>query len=260
MLGEVVDLDHHAVDLVLNLVSTLTPVLDSLADRGQPRDPAGVVRDRQPPGLHCQIRVVQRIGTEALRVAQTVADHPKRTPGGDGRILLSQRPGRAVARIGKRCLTVLDQTGIQVREIRDHEEHLAPNLQHRWDREFLCPGECLGNITDGAGIERDVLTDATIPTGGGALQSAVAIDQRDRHAVDLQFAQVVRIRAQLVLHADRPGCEFLGVEHIVEAQHAFKMLGRCELSGKAGTADELGGRVRHPKFRVALLECDEFGE
>ena len=38
------------------------------------------------------------------------------------------------------------------------------------------------------------------------------------------------------------------------------MFGGGELGGEAGSADQLGGRVRHPQFRIALLKRDEFME
>ena len=38
------------------------------------------------------------------------------------------------------------------------------------------------------------------------------------------------------------------------------MFGGGELGGEAGPANQLRGRVRHPQFRVALLERDEFVE
>ena len=70
-------------------------------------------------------------GREALGAAEAVADHPELAPGGDRRILLPQRPGRAVARIGERRLTLLDQTGVEVFEVGDPEEHFAAHLEHR---------------------------------------------------------------------------------------------------------------------------------
>ena len=195
-----------------------------------------------------------------LRRAQSVADHPKRTSRGDGRVLLSQRTGRAVAGVGERRLTLLDEAGIQARKIGDHEEDLAANLQHRRDREFLCPGECLGNITDGACVEGHILADAPITTGRGPLQTTLPVDQRDRHPVDLQLAQVVRLGAEFVLHPDRPRLQLLGIEDVIEAEHPFEMLGGSELGGEAGPADELRGRICHPQFRVALLERGELME
>ena len=89
LLGEVVDLHHHTVDLMLDLMAALAPVLDAFLHCRKPHRPGGVIGDRQPPRLHRQIRVVQGLRTESLRITQSVADHPKRTPGGDGRVLLS---------------------------------------------------------------------------------------------------------------------------------------------------------------------------
>ena len=46
LLGKIVDLDHHTVDLMLDLMAALTPVLDTLPHRLQPRHPGGVIGDR----------------------------------------------------------------------------------------------------------------------------------------------------------------------------------------------------------------------
>ena len=117
-----------------------------------------------------------------------------------------------------------------------------------------------GNITDGAGIEGDVLADSAVTTGRGPLKAAIAIDERDRHPVDFELAEIVRIGAKLGLHPHRPRREFVGVEDIVEAEHALEMLGRGELGGEAGPTHELRGRVRHPQFRKTFLECDKLVE
>ena len=131
-----VDFDHHAVDFVLDVVAVLAPVGDAFGDRVDALHPRGVLGHRQAPRLERPVGVVQRLGAEALGVAEAVADHPQLAPRGDGRVLLPQRAGRAVARIGERRLALRDEAGVEVLEVGEPEEHLAAHLEHLRDREF----------------------------------------------------------------------------------------------------------------------------
>jgi hypothetical protein len=140
-----------------------------------------------------------------LGAADAVADHPQLAPRGDGRVLLAQRPGRAVARIGERRLAVFDQAGVERLEVGEQEEHLTAHLEQRRNREVVAGREAFGHVVDGAGVERHVLADPAVAPGGGAFQPAVAVDQRQGHPVDLELAQVVRVLADLVLDAIAPG-------------------------------------------------------
>ena len=197
---------------------------------------------------------MQRLRAEAFGVAEAVADHPQLAPGGDGRVLLPQRSGRAVAGIGERRLALGDQAGVEVLEVGDPEEHLAAHLEHTRHREFLGAGELFGDVVDGAGVERDVLTGAAVAAGRGAHQPAVAVDQRQRHPVDLELAQVVRVVTDLAADARGPGRKLLGREHVVQAQHPFEMLGRGEVGREAGATDQLRRRIGGAQFGVLVLE------
>jgi hypothetical protein len=135
-----VDFDYHTVDFVLDIVAVFTPVRDALGDRLQALDLSGVFGDRQAPRLECAVGVVQCLRAETLGVAEAVADHPQLAASGDGGILLPQRSRGAVARIGERRLALSDETGVELLEVGDAEEHLAAHFEHPREREFLCAG------------------------------------------------------------------------------------------------------------------------
>ena len=94
-----------------------------------PVHPRGVLGHRQPPGRQRAVGLVQRLRAEALGAAEAVADHAQRAARGDPRVLLPQRAGRGVARIGERRLALRDQAGVELREVGDAEEHLAAHLE-----------------------------------------------------------------------------------------------------------------------------------
>ncbi len=204
MQRDVVDFDHHTVDFVLDVVAVFTPVRDAFGHRVQALHLGGVLGHRQAPRLERAVGVVQRLGLEAFGVAETVADHPQLSAGGDGRILLPQRTRGAVTRIGERRFALGDQPGVEFLEVGDPEEHLTAHLEHVGQREFLCARELLRNVVDGARVERDVLAGAAVTAGGGALQPAAAVDQRQRDPVDLQLAQELGVVTDLAGEPARP--------------------------------------------------------
>ncbi len=248
---DLVDFDYHTVDFVLDVVAVLAPVRDVLGYGVDALDPGGVVGHRQPPRRQRAVGVVQGLGAEPLGVAEAVADHPQLAARGDGRVLLPQRAGGAVAGIGERRLALCDQAGVEVLEVGDPEEHLAAHLEHVRHREFLGAGELFGDVVDGARIERDVLAGAAVAPGGAALQPAVAIHQRQRDAVDLEFAQVVRVVADLALDARRPRRELVRGEHVVQRQHPLEVFGGGEVGGEPGTADQLRRRIGGTQLRMS---------
>ena len=214
-----------------------------LGDRVDALHPGGVIGHRQPPRLERAIGVVQCFGAETLGVSEAVADHPQLAARGDGRILLAQRAGGAVAGIGERRLALCDEAGVEVLEVGDTEEHLTAHLEHLRNREFLGAGELFGDVVDGARVQRDVLAGATVATGGRPLQPSVAIHQRQRDPVDLELAQVVRVVADLALGARSPRRELVRREHVVEGQHPLEVVGRGEVGGESRAADELRRRI-----------------
>ena len=134
---DIVDFDDETVDFVFDVMAVLAPVGDAFGDRVDALHPRGVLGDRQSPRLERAVRVVQRLRAEALRAAEAVADHPQLAAGGDRGILLPQRSGGAVARVGERRLALGDQARVELFEVGHPEEHLAAHLQHPRHRELL---------------------------------------------------------------------------------------------------------------------------
>jgi hypothetical protein len=136
----------------------------------------------------------------------------------------------------------------------------AAHLQHRGHRVLVAGGEAFGYVGDGAGVEGDVLAGATVAPGGRTHQLPVAVYERQRDAVDLQLTKELGTRADLAGEPRRPRRQFVGVEHVVQRQHPFQVIGGGELGGETRTTDELGRRVGGAQFRIALLKGGEVAE
>ena len=119
-----------------------------------------------------------------------------------GGILLPQRAGGAVARIGERRLALRDQAGVELLEVLEREEHLAAHLEH-----LRAPGirRCRCSRSGTSSMVRTLsVTSSPVrpsPRVAAADQPPVAVDQLERHPVDLQLAQLVRVVADLARRA-----------------------------------------------------------
>ena len=186
-----------------------------------------------------------------------MTDHPQFATGGDGGILLPQRPRRTVTRVREGRLAVLDERGIQRLEVVETEEDLAPHLQNVGHRMVVARRKSFGDIVNRARVVRHVLAGAAVTTGRGADQAAVAIDQGQRDAVDLELAEERNVGTGVGMDAARPELELLGAEHVVQRQHSLQMVRGGEIRREAGAADELGRRVGRAQFGMFVLERGE---
>ena len=188
----------------------------------------------------------------ALDAADAVHDGVERPGGGDLGVLLPQRPGRGVARVGERGLARVQQRLVQLAERLDRHEHLAPDLEDGRMPGAFQPRRDGG---DGADIRRDVLAGAPVAPGGRLDQRAVPVDEVDGQPVDLQLTQVGTLEpgAAELGRAVGPAAQVLVGEHVVQAEQPLQVLDRREQRGYR-PVHGLGRRVRRAQVRVLLLE------
>ena len=85
-----------------------------------------------PQRLHRSYAADCRVGSKPSRAPNPCTTHPQRAARGDPRVLLPQRPGGGVARVGERRLArPRPACALSVGERLDREEHLAADLQQR---------------------------------------------------------------------------------------------------------------------------------
>src|SRR5205085_2928305 len=125
-----------------------------------------------------------RLDARAVRGDQVVdvrAQPPRR---GELGVLLPQRAGRRVARVGQ--LLFLIQTRVQFLKVFFGDVDLAAHLQ------ALDLGvDAQRQRAHGTDVRRDVVAVYAVAARGGAGERAVLVQQIDRHAVDLQLRLVL---------------------------------------------------------------------
>src|ERR1700738_2129117 len=143
---------------------------------------------------------------------QSVTDHSQLSAGGDARILLAQRARGAVPGVGEGRLARLDQARVERLEVLPLEEDFAAYLKDFGQRVIVAGCQPKGDLVNGTSIECDVLAGAAVAASRCPGQPTVTVGQRQCDPVDLEFAQVVRVIADLGVNPGRPGAEFLWAE------------------------------------------------
>ena len=252
--GDRVDLDHHAVDLVLDVVPVLAVVGDVFRHSGQVVHHLPPVTGGQSPRLERRVRLGLRGRAVAGAGADAVHHQAQRAGGGHPWVLLPQAAGGGVARVGERRLALLDQARVQVGERGHREVDLAAHLQElRHVGEAVGRGQPGRHALDAAHVGGDVLAGAAVAPGGGADQPALLVGQVDGEPVDLQLTQVGHRAARVALDPVGPGGQLLVGEGVVEREHPLGVRDRGEVGGE-GAADPLGGRVGGAQRRVFGLQ------
>ncbi|CAH0262388.1 hypothetical protein SRABI70_03248 [Pseudomonas sp. Bi70] len=253
---DVVDLEHHAVDVIGQAHAPLADIAvigqTLLHALGQLQLGA----DGNAPGLqalqHADLGR-RRLGTV---LAEAIAAELQRTAGGDLRVQLAQTASRGVAWVGESLAADLGLGGVETFEAGARHEHLTTYFQH------IRPAAALQlerHVADGAHVDADVFAGGAIAAGGAAHQLAVTVQQAYRQAVELGLAavlhltagteQIAALQAQPALHAAVEGSQVVLFEGIAKAQHGHFVAHLAE-GAECFAAYALGRRVGCHQFRV----------
>ncbi len=200
------------------------------------------------PGLDLAEEAVVAVPRLGGNLAPGVAEHLERTGGGDLDVLLPQRSGGGVARVGEDLVARLRLAAVQLGEARLFHEHLAADLEHRG----RVGGQGLGQVGDGRQVGGDVLAFRAVASGHAAHQLAVFVARRERQAVDLrlghQHERLVGREPQEAPHAVEEFGEVVVGEGVVEGEHRHRVPDlaealrrrRADPLRRAVVADQLG--------------------
>ena len=216
---EPVDLVDHAVDVIgqVRPLALDPPVM--LQHRGRIGAAHQQRGYRHAPGRNCLHHLQLGRPRNLARRAPAVRPEPQGTAGGDAGVLLPQRSGGGIARVGKDLVPPLRLRGVERGEIGLAHEHFAANFEH--GRHVAAQG--LRNVGNRGDIGRHVLAHLPVPARRRAHQQAVFIAQGTRQPVDLvlrrhRHGRVVR-QGQEPPHPRDEFGHVLVRERVVEAHH-----------------------------------------
>ncbi len=253
--GEVVELDHHAVDLVAEVVALGLEAGVVGEDLVDGRPPGHPLVDPEPPGAqgrqHVPLGLQPR---DPLGGEDVVGVEVETAGGGELRVELAHGAGGGVARAGEGLLALGDQPFVQAVEVPGEHDDLAADGEERRHR-ALAVAQLQGDAGDGADVGGDPLPLAPVAAGGRLEEDAVAVDQLDGEAVELGLEHVLdgdvrpQPLAQALVEAAQGGLVLAGVER----QHGRRVLDGGEaVDRRAG--DALGGGVLGDEVGVLLLQ------
>jgi hypothetical protein len=221
---EPVDLVDHAVD-VEGEIGARRLDLPVLRQRGFEIDGADEqVRHREAHRFDRPDHVDLGLARQRSGFAPAPGEEAQRARFRDGGVLLAQRSGGGVARIGELAgflaalLGLGEQAGVESSEVLLRHVHLAAHLE-----DLGGAGDRLRDVGDRASVGRDVFADLAIAAGERLDQPAALVAQRAGEAVDLGLGGErhgfrVAQRKEAADAAEEVG-DVLVVEAIVEAEH-----------------------------------------
>ena len=263
--GKRVDLHHHAVDVIVEVLAMSQRLLAEgmhlgcgMAERGMVVHAEATVTqplEKLPLAGHRDGRHVRDGIDEGLEVAV----------GRDARVLLAQASCGGVARIGKGLasggVSVLVQANEAVLghvDLATHLDGLSKALPHH-ARE-ACPIERRGHVLDREHIGRDVLARGAIAARGRTHKLAVAIGKRDAQAVNLELTGVgngvLLACPKRLVRAGQPFVKLVETHGVIHGVHALGMGDRLELLAHVAT-HALRVAVWRDKLGMSGLDVQE---
>lgn len=123
-------------------------------------------------------------GVQAVEsLTEAVSEEGERSLGGDGEVLLAQRSGSGVARVGEGLASGGPLGGVESEKVGLTHEDLAVDLDVR-----RCILDPQGQLADCAGLSGHVLARRVVAAGGGLRQVSVLVEEGAGEPVDLGFS------------------------------------------------------------------------
>ncbi|HEX2059445.1 MAG TPA: hypothetical protein VHK90_01765 [Thermoanaerobaculia bacterium] len=249
-----VDLHDDAVDLEVEIVTVLAPVLDErddVVERGAER--ALRIR-RQTELLHQRVRIPLRRDLPPVDGDDVVDVRAETLLRDELRILLPERAGGGVARIRERLLPRFLELFIELREVAFGDVDLAADLDGRRLVQMQ------RQRADGADVRRHIIAVHAVAARRTLDERAFFVSERDRHAVDLQLGFVFD-----ALFAEAAQDALVPLAQLVERIRVFDREHRRVMRDGGKALDEVTAhaarrRVRVVEFRMLALELREAAE
>ena len=252
---EPVELIDDAVDVVVELGTPLTDAAVKRQHLIHRADNLGkrvdLETDLAEPFDHAGLRRRGLVGDLAPRVGEEV----QRTRRGDARVLLPQRTGRRVARVGEHLLLGRGLALVEREEVGPGHVDFAADLARRGNFAL----QLVRDLLDGPHIGGDVLAFEAVAARRGDGQLTVLVAQRHRQPVDLRLGherkRLVFLQVEEAADAVDKVLHLLGVERVLERQHRHRVahLGEAARGRRADLARQAFQRLQVGKLRLDRL-------
>ena len=185
-----------------------------------------------------------------------VDERGKLALGGNGRIFLSKRTGRGVARVGEGLVAQGALALVQGLEAGLRHIDLSADLDG-FDATIDCGNpfvhQTQRNVVHRANIHGNVFAGSAIATGGRLNQLAILVGKRKRGAVDLQLAHQGDELSQSRFRTVHPGIQLAEIHRVIEGIQALFVDNGSELVAHCPT-HALSRRRRVAQGRMLLLD------
>ena len=258
LIGDPVDLEDHAVDLVGQRVAAATQVVEIGTTAVRSLDLMQLLRYRDAPaGEPLQHRVLTLARVERER-APSIAAETQGTRGCDAWIELTQAPSRRIAWIGEGALAPLGGISVESREPLACHIDLAAHLEHRGP---VLADQAQRHALDGAHVRGDILAGRAVAAGRGLHQRTCLVADAHSQPVELGLGGVEdRIGTRQGGGDATVELDQLPIAHGVgERDHGQTVANRSNGGERRGT-DPLGRRIRRLQVRVGGFEGLKLGE
>ena len=251
---QLVDLDHDAVDLVLDGFPRGTSAVCSVI-----RDEFRRIRRRllhlemsarrKAPALHQPVDLGLR-GDRWIRPRTDAVHEHAQSPESLVHALelarrlalchLAQAPGCRVASIREHPVARCHLVSIELRKDIRLEKDLTAHLD---DRRMPGARQSVRDARHEGDVLGDIFADHPVTPRRRGDEDSVFIAKVDREAVDLELAEVIDAAGRVALHLRGPFGEFAQREDVIEAEHPLRVPHRGEQGGLGAPPDGLRRRV-----------------
>ena len=257
--ADAVHLHHHAVNFVGQRVAHCVGLVDELHHLLEIVRQL-VLRIHFEPGRRQRLQHLRMAVEDCFAVGeQAVSEEVEPPLRRHVRLQRAHSSRRGIARIGKHRQLLLLALFVHSLERLERHQQLATHLEVAWQAGLVerLVGNRQRNAAHGAHVRRHVFAGRAVAARQAQRQLAVGEAQRQRHAVELQLADVVHLRlAGELVHAPLPVAHFGLAGGLRQRQHRRGVPHLGELFARLA-AHALRRRIRRDQLRMLRLQRDQ---
>ena len=248
-LCKIIDLDNGAVDVIGQVSAPCTDLRDCVPDLVRRMTDTIIGNNLDPLRTHEVVCLCMRGERMPLCTLHIEYEHRESALARHASVQLTQRPRRAVARVGKRLQSEKFLPFVDLGKCRALHIDLAAHFKIR--NRFM---QLLDNIADCTRIHRDILAlYRSVATRDGTRKRTVFIAECERESVNLFLDNEFRCR-EMRQNASGKGAYFLLTKYVLQREHGDIMANKYADLALCTAAHLLRRRILRDEFRILRLD------